>query len=186
MPQHPPMYCQVYMENVNVTDYVISYRREHKLCTGIGMLTLELSYHLHDQIKTWDHIRIFENAGKEGSYFVNQIDDSKPNATITVTAQDNSKRMTDYFIDKTYIIDYPSYTRTWIQKFLSEAGITYEFKVPDYDYGSLLSNNTQLGMMSCYEQIIQLLQISNWYIYFTPSNKAIIGKLNEPLKGGLS
>lgn len=179
MPLHPSMYCQVFLNGEDITDKVISYEREHKICSGIGMINLQVTNALRDQIGTWDNIIIWENLGKEGSYFVNQVDDSAPTGVITVIAQDNSKRLSDYFIAETYYIDYPTYTRTWIEFFLAEMDIEYEFMTDSY--GSLLSNDTQLGLMSGYEQIMQLLQISGWFIYFTPADKAIIGKLDEVL-----
>jgi hypothetical protein len=174
------MNCQIKLNGTDISDKVISYSREHKICTGIGMLTLITTYELHGSFSPWDHIEIYEGGSREGSYYVSITDDSKPDSNITVTAQDNSKRLTDYFIAETYIITYPTYALYWITKFLTEMGINYDFNVDDD--GSLLSNNTQLGLVSGYEQIMMLLQISGWYIKFNSNDKAIIGKLNSDLR----
>jgi len=41
-----------------------------------------------------------------------------------------------------------------------------------------MSTNTQLGLASAYDTIIQLLQNTGWYMLCNSSNTVIIGKLN--------
>lgn len=160
----------------DITNHVIRYDREHKICTGIGMIELEVDYEYGATISPWDSIKVTENGKHAATYYVSVISEGQPSATIIISGQDNSKRLSDYFITDTYLIDYPSYTRYWIEIFLTEVGIDYDFTVSDM--GSLLSNNTSLGLMSAYEQVIMLLQMSGWYITFNASGTAIIGKLD--------
>ena len=162
--------------STNVSSHTIRYDRETKLCTGIGMLELEVEYTYGGTFDPWDVINIYENGNLAGKYFVSSVVEGQPNSTMVVTAQDNSKRLSDYFIVNSYLIDYPSYTRYWIELFLTEVGLSYTFLTDSQ--GSILSNNTALGLMSAYEQITQLLQLSGWYITFNASGKAIIGKLD--------
>src|SRR3990172_760083 len=129
----------------NISSHVISYEREHKICTGIGMLEMVVDYEYGGTFDPWDTITLFENGDKTGLYYVSSASEGQPNATIEITAQDNSKRLSDYFISDSYFIDYPSYTRFWIEYFLEEVGIGYRFLVSDQ--GNLLSNNTSLGLM---------------------------------------
>lgn len=159
-----------------ITSHVIKYDREHKICTGIGMIELEVDYSYGGTFDPWDSIDIYENGTHSAKYYVSSVSEGQPSATIVVTAQDNSKRLSDYFITDSYFIDYPSYTRYWIETFLTEVGVSYTFMTDSM--GSLLSNNTSLGLMSAYEQVIMLLQMSGWYIRFNSSGRAIIGKLD--------
>ena len=160
----------------SITSHVVRYDREAKICTGIGMLELEVAYTYGGTFDPWDSIDIYENGSHAGKYYVSSASEGQPSATLVIQAQDNSKRLSDYFITDSYFIDYPSYTRYWIELFLTEVGINYTFLTDSM--GSLLSNNTSLGLMSAYEQIIMLLQMSGWYIRFNPSGTAIIGKLD--------
>lgn len=173
------MNVQVKHNSVDITNYVISWDREHKICTGIGQLTITVAQDVNRTFVPWDTIDIYENGSYQCRYYVSTVTEEIPSATITIDAQDNSKRLVDYFIPDTYIIDYPSYTRYWIEYFLDEVGVTYSFNTSEQ--GSLLSNYTQLGLTSCYEQLITLLQQSGWYMYFDGNGVANIGTLDTDL-----
>lgn len=164
----------------SITSYVIGYRREHKICTGIGLLTIEVSKTISDTFDPWDTIDIHENGSFKNRYYVSSVDESVPAGTYKIECQDNSKRLVDYFIPDSYTIDYPSYTRYWIEKFLDEAGVSsYSFTVTTN--GNLISNDTVLGLMPAYEQLLTLLQMSGWYMYFDGNGQAIIGDLQKEL-----
>lgn len=160
----------------NITSHVVKYDREHKICTGIGMLEVEIENTYSGTFDPWDSIDIYENGSLSCRYFVSSVSENQPSSTFSVTAQDNSKRLSDYFITDSYLINYPSYTRYWIETFLHEVGISYTFTTDSH--GSLLSNNTALGLMTAYEQIMSLLQMSGWYITFTGTGRATIGRLD--------
>jgi hypothetical protein len=164
---------------VAITNYVISYDRVHKICTGIGTIDLEVSKTVGRTFDPWDTIDIHEEGDFKNRYYISQVDDSLPDGKIIINGQDKSKRLVDYFISDQYTIDYPSYTRTWIEQFLSEAGISYTFNTTSP--GNLLSNFTSLGLTQAYEQILTLLQMSGWYMYFDGAGTAIIGDLNKNL-----
>jgi hypothetical protein len=170
---------QVKHNSVDISSYVISYEREHKICTGIGRLNVVLAINYPTNIDPWDSFDIWENGSFQVRYYVSDVVFSVPDATVTVECQDNSKRLVDYFIPDQYTVDYPSYTRYWIQKFLDEAGISYQFNTSSQ--GNLLSNFTSLGLTSGYDQIMQLLQLSGWYMYFDGNGVAVIGSLNKDL-----
>lgn len=163
----------------NISSHVIEYEREHKICTGIGQLNIVIAANIGRTFEPWDSIDIWENGSFQVRYYVSSISTSKPAATITLECQDKSKRLVDYFIPDQYTIDYPSYTGYWIKKFLTEAGITYQFR--GSDVGVLISNNTALGLTPAYEQIMQLLQLSGWYMYFDGNGVAKIGSLDTEL-----
>lgn len=162
-----------------ISDYVISYEREHKICTAVGTLTLVVSDNIATTFNPWDEIDIYEEGDFKVRYYVSSINWSVPNSTITLDCQDESKRLVDYFIPDQYTVEYPTYTRFWIEKFLDEVGTSYNFETSSQ--GNLLSNFTSLGLMSAYEQIIVLLQLSGWYMYFDGNGVAQIGKLNTNL-----
>ena len=173
------MNVQVKHNSVDITNYVIAYDREHKICTGVGQLTLEVAQTIGRTFNPWDTIDIYENGSFQVKYYVSSVSHDIPKATYTIDCQDNSKRLVDYFIPDSYVIDYPTYTKYWIEKFLTEAGISYTFLTASY--GSLLSNYTQLGLNSAYEQIKVLLQQSGWFMFFDGNGIAKIGTLDTDL-----
>lgn len=173
------MNVQIKHNDSDITEYVISYNREHKICSSIGTLDITIDRSSGLTFDPWDSIKIYENGDFKVEYFVSDAIDEIPTGTMTLRCQDNSKRLVDYFISDTYTIDYPTYTRTWIEKFLAEAGISYQFTTSSQ--GNLLSNFTSLGLMSGYEQILQLLQLSGWYMYFDGNGKAIIGSFGKSI-----
>lgn len=165
----------------SVKSHVLRYEREHKICTGIGMFSVELDISYGGGINTWDEVTLEENGKHVGTYFVCQVDTVQPDSCIKVTAQDHSKYLVDYYISQQYFIDYPTTARYWIVEFLEQAGITkYKF-LPNATEEVLLSNNTTLGMMSAYDQIMYLLQICGWYMHFDKNGTCIIGKLDTEM-----
>ncbi len=173
------MNVQVKHNGTNITGFVEEYTREHKVCTGIGSLSIKIARNIGRTFDPWDSIDIYENGSFKVRYYVSSVDDAIPSASITLDCQDVSKRLVDYFIPTSYTIDYPSYTRYWIEKFLTEAGVDSTFMTSSP--GQLISNNTQLGLVSAYEQILTLLQMSGWYVYFNSSEHAVIGPLDADL-----
>jgi hypothetical protein len=170
------MNVQVKHEGVNVTGFCISYERIHKICTGIGTLSIEFADSISRTFLPWQSIDIWENGDFKVRYYISSVEHNIARSTIVLDCQDNSKRIVDYFIPDSYTVDYPSYTRYWIEKFLTEAGVSFEFNTASQ--GTLLSNFTNLGLTTVYEQITTLLQMSGWYFYFDGNGKAIIGSLN--------
>lgn len=162
-----------------ITSYVKSYDRVHKICTGIGTLQLVVSDTVPVAFDPWDEIDIYENGDFKVRYYVSSVDWQIPNTEIVIDCQDNSKRLVDYFIPDQYTIETPTFTRDWIETFLDEVGVSYDFNVSSQ--GNLLSNHTSLGLMSAYEQILILLQLSGWYMYFDGNGVAKIGTLNTDL-----
>lgn len=173
------MDVQVKVNGTDRSSYVVSYEREHKICTGIGRLLIVFEQNVPETFVPWDEISIYEEGDFKVKYYVSSVEDSDPSSTITLDCQDNSKRLVDYFIPDQYTVEEPTYTRYWIEKFLDEAGINYQFDTTSQ--GSLISNYTSLGLQSAYEQIIVLLQMSGWYIFFDGNGVAIIGNLNKNL-----
>lgn len=165
--------------STNISQYVISYEREANICTGIGTLEVVLSRTYSTAINPHDTIDIYENGDFKVTYYVSDVDRNAPEATIRLHCQDKSKYLVDYFIPDQYTIDYPSYTRYWIEKFFTEAKISYQFTTSSQ--GNLLSNYTSLGLQPAYDQIMMLCQLSGWYFYFDGNGKAIIGSLTTDI-----
>ena len=170
---------QVKYGSQDITDHVISYERSQKMCTSVDTLNIVLSPDCGQSLHPWDVIKIYEDGGLKGTYYINDGGLQQPDGSFIVAGQDNSKRLVDYFIVDEYKIDYQTDSRYWIEKFLTEVGVEYEFTTDSY--GSLLSNNTVLGRMSAYEQILYLLQISCWFMYFNHTGTAIIGEIEPDL-----
>lgn len=172
--------AKIYLNSGEITTYVISYNREQQLCTGIGLLDISLSGNYPTEVVTWDELEIYENDILVGTYYVSEVAIDSPSYLVNIKAQDGSKRMLDYFIAESYdTADVAYTTRYWIEKFLTEAGVSYQFQ-DDLDTVTV-SNNTSLGKLPVYEQIIQLLQMSGWYMYFDEYNICTIGKVDSDL-----
>ena len=173
----------LYRGGTNITNHTISYTWSKKVCTGIGTMTLIIENSIIDTINISDSIEIFENSALVFTGYVSKTTDNYQ-GTSTIECQDKSKNLVDYFITETYLIDYASFSRTWIEKFLTDAQVSYQFLTEEN--GSLLSNNTSLGLTSAYDQIMSLLQQNGWYIEFTPGGGALIGKLTSSVSNGVS
>jgi hypothetical protein len=173
------MQVQVKHNGTNITGFVDRYDREHKICTGIGTLEVEVANTINRTFDPWDTMDIHENGDFKVRYYVSSVENTNPRGTMVIHCQDVSKRLVDYFIPDSYVIDYPSYTRTWIEQFLTEAGLDYTFTTASQ--GNLISNYTQLGLQPAYEQILSLLQMSGWYMFFDGNERAVIGTLETNL-----
>lgn len=171
------MDVQINHNGDNVTAYLDNYTRSQKICSGIGTLEISFVNTFPSTLEPGDIIVLREGGIKKGTYYVSVVNDSIPDGMISASCQDGSKKLTDYFIAESYTVDYPSYSRAWIEQFLSEAQVDYSFNTASV--GNLLSNNTSLGLATAYDQIVPLLQMNGWYIYFDADNTAIIGKLTK-------
>lgn len=163
----------------SIRGFTQAYEREHKICTGIGTLRVEVVNTINRTFNPWNTIDIHENGDFKCRYYISSVEDIVPKGILVLECQDISKRLVDYFIPDSYTIDYPSYTRYWIDKFLTEAGIDVTFTTSSP--GNIISNNTQLGLKPAYEQILTLLQMSGWFIYFNESEEAVVGPLDADL-----
>ena len=166
---------EVRHDNTDITSSVIEYNREQSICTGVGSLTLTLVRSTAPTIIPWDVIKLYEEGDQRGKYRVVAITDNTKGQRL-LECQDESLRLTDYFITNHYFIDYPTYTSTWITKFLEEAGVSYNYKV-GIGLGSLINENSSLGLASAYDTIMNLLQQSSWYMYFDNNGTCQIGDL---------
>lgn len=170
------MNVQITWNGSDITHSIAEYVREADICTGQGTLDMTVEAKTARGFSPWNTIIVYENGSKMGTYNIFSAEEQVPGGIYVVSCQDDSKRLTDYFIDEQYTITYPSTAKYWIQKFLGEAGVSYNFNVSGS--GSELSENTTLGMTSSYDAVLQLLQMCGWYFYFDADNVCQIGKLN--------
>jgi hypothetical protein len=124
--------------------------------------------------QTYKEIVLYEGGIKKGTYVVTDFTYNVPGGTLTFGCQDYSKRLQDYFIPDTTIITEPTYGRAILEKYLTEAGVEYNFT--SSDNGSLVNNNQTYGLTDTLSVCIQILQMNGWYMYFDPENIAQIGR----------
>lgn len=158
---------------IDISRYVIDYKREQKVCSGIGSFVLTLEKGYPTTIDTFDPFILYEEGRQVSIYYATTIVNSQKSGNIVVTCQDNSKRLADYFIGDSYEITTYSLTGEWIVKFLTEMGISTNISSND---GDAISNYTTLGMTNAYDQIVTLLQMSGWYMHFE-NNTCVIGSM---------
>lgn len=163
---------------VDVTTKVISYSRGKDLCNFTGECAVVFDIDCGISFSIWDRILIRDVSatGTDGYYFVNTI--SKDQKHITVSCQDGSKRLQDYFIDTPYTSYLGQTTKTLLEYFLDLAGVTYSFDA-SVGLGELVQPYTSYGMTSAMTTVASLLQQSSWYAYFDGNNVMQIFELTQ-------
>lgn len=159
-----------------VNGVILTINTEQNICSGIGTITMTTTDdgpHYTPTFMPGDELVLFHNSTKIGTYTIFKVDET-PN-TFTVMGQNGSYKLSNYFIPERYEINYATLTRYWIDKFLTEAGLDHTF-ITD-DEGTLLQNDSVLGMQMLEDAINPLLQQSGWYLFFNHNNHVEIGKL---------
>jgi hypothetical protein len=170
------MNIQVTWNGTDVTTELITYTREGNICSGITVCNFVLA-HTGRNYNPYNTMVVYEGGIKKGTYFISNIEISETEHTVTLATQDITKQLSDYYIAESYEIIEPSYSKYWIEKFLTEAQISYTFDVAGD--GSIMSNNDVLGMQPAIEAITKLVQMSGWYYYSDANNVLHIGKLEK-------
>jgi hypothetical protein len=165
---------EIFHDSVDISSSLISYNRQQEMCSGIGTLDLVI-VDKDRNFFPWDFIELFEGGRKKGEYYVVSVDDDKDKGTLTISAQDGSKKLSDYFIDDQYTLESEQSARSLITKYLNMAGVSYEFTAGD---GVSIGKGASFGMSSAFDAITTILQYSGWYMYFNPINTCIIGTLD--------
>ena len=160
----------------DITSTVIGYMRQGSICTGVTQLAVTLATETAPSFSVWDIIKLYEDGNQRGKFRVLEIGKNAKGET-TIECQDESIRLTDYFITESYFIDYPTYTKTWIEKFAAEAGVTVSYTTGGS--GVLVSENTSIGVASAYDVVMQMCQYTGWYFYFDNDGTMIIGELDK-------
>jgi hypothetical protein len=168
---------QIILNDTDVTNQLLQYHREQSLCTGIGVANFSFVDNFTPSL--WDEIILYEYYNKKATYIVYNINRDKITNTLTIDCIDYSKKLSDYLITESYDTSESAYNDTtaryWIQKFLIDVGVEYDFQV--LTDGAPISNYTKIGLQVAYDQIVSLLQMSGWFMYFDPDGVCIITSL---------
>lgn len=172
------MNFSVLYNSTDITSYVTRYEREHALCSGIGTAVVTVTKDMIDSytVIPYGVIKIYESSHLVGTYYVDTITIEDNGTVVDLSCQDSTKKLNDYFIAEYYTVDYLSYTRYWITKFLEEAGVSFQFDTDEP--GSPISNNSILGLTSAYDALMQMVQQSGWYFRADQSGVIHIGKID--------
>jgi hypothetical protein len=170
------MDVEILYDGNSVTSEVISYERDKGICTGVGIVRVVFKREVSFTPTLYKKIVIYEGGRKKGTYYIHTIDKELPSNFLVLSCQDASIKLQNYFIAENYFIDYPSSSDYWIKKFLAEATVSYQFD--GVSAGTLLSNDTSLGMSTCMDVMVTLCQMNGWYFYFDEENICHIGKLH--------
>ena len=167
----------VYHKGIDITEYVVGYTREAKICTGIGTLQVIVDPAIPRTFTTFDEIGVEEDIYDAPKYYINSVSNtqSSDGENIILDCQDGSKRIVDYFVTDTFTEGSLVSTRKWINKFMTLAGVDYVYE--NAGAGGNVVPGSVFGMTSAYDQILQLLQQSGWYMRFNTQGKAVIGQL---------
>lgn len=162
----------LYHNGSNQTDHVITYNREQFICSGIGTLSVEL-VDTGRSYDPWDEIVLYEEGTKKGTYYIREV--VREIGSLKLDCQDASLRLSEYFIPDTYSFPYVTTARYWIERFINDAGVDYTFMTSEN--GAPINVDAPFGVSTAYEVIMQMLQMSNWYMFFNPNGRCIIGSL---------
>jgi hypothetical protein len=168
-------------DGYDISNLLVSYNRQQEMCSGIGTLDLVLVDKERDYFP-WDSIELYEGGSKRGEYYIVSTDDDANKGTITISAQDGSKKLSDYFVDDRYEVEGDTSARSLITKYLNMAGASYSFTAGD---GVIIGKGASFGLSSVFEIVTTLLQYSGWYMYFNPNNTCIIGTLDTNPGSGI-
>lgn len=172
------MNLTLYWEGTDITNEVIAYERQESICESTGTINVEIKGNSTRNFQLYDTLILYENSVKKATYKVSSIDKSLPTYTMSLQGTNSQKDLFDCFIvDKYDIAEYLSYkTRYWIEKFMTEAGVSYSFDtVSDGEY---LPSDLVLGSASAGDIVKQLLQYSGWYLRYDADGVVIIGNLD--------
>jgi len=170
------MNALVSYDGADITSSIVKYSRQQQICTGIGNALFTLKINAPITPQTYKEVILYEGDIKKGTYIVAEYTKNVPEGTLTLNCQDYSKRVQDYFIDKTTTVTTPVLARDLIAQFLTEAGVTYSFNTSDP--GNYVNNNSVFGLTDALSTITALLQMNGWYMYFDPEKVAQIGRFN--------
>lgn len=172
------MNVQVKHNSTDITTEVIKYNRSQQICSGIGTLEIEV-VDVDRSYDTWDTITVWEGGVKKGIFNIAAIEQDVQGYT-TLRCQDNSKRLQDYFIAKTYKQSVETTSRYWLEKFLKLAKVSYTLNFSGG--GEAVAQNTGFGMESAYEEIIKILQYNGWYFYCDGNGKIVVGDITRNIE----
>ena len=174
------MNVQLKWNGTDITNQVLTYTRSQHICTGVGTCVVEFTGNSTIVINTFDLITVYEEGRLMGTYYVSEVTKAYNGWARSANCQDETKKIADYFIGESYILNqypeeltYPVDCRYWIDKFLTEATVNHVFDVDTT--GGTLSNNTTMGLATCSDTVIPLLQQSGWYFYADANNLVHIG-----------
>jgi hypothetical protein len=171
------MNCNLYLNGVEITNEVVDYTRQQSLCNSIGTLTVTIKGNSVRNYSPGGTLVVYEGGNKVGTYFINVMEKQNTGkTTFLVSGQDGSKLLQDYFIAESYTVsDELTTTKSWINKFLTEAGISYTYLTTGD--GAYVPDLTTLGMSTLYDTLTPLLQYNGWFLLFDENNSALIGEV---------
>jgi len=118
---------QVFHDSDDITQQIIEYQREQVFCNSTGFFSFKVPVGISRTFYSWDEVVLYEDSIKKGTYYINSVDESIPDSTITIDCQDTSKKLTDYLLDEALSKDYETTTKYWIEIMLNRAGVDYNF-----------------------------------------------------------
>ena len=174
------MNVRLTLNGADITESVISYERIQTICDGVGSISMECAAQTMPAVTPWDLIVLWEGGNKKGEYNVLTSKVAADTGIMGVSGQDDSALLINYFISDSYPdINDGSLAKVWIEKFLTEAHVRYTITAAS---GNQVNNHSAFGLMSAYDQIMMLLAMNGWYMYFNPNGRAIVGEINANTK----
>jgi Tol biopolymer transport system component len=175
------MDAQVFIDGVDVSQYLRSITRNYNYCSISQEFSIELDISYATDILTYNDVVIYEEGVKVLTGYVASITKSVPGATIKVNGSDVLRRAVDYFIPDTYTTVAGQTTNYWLTFILGLCGLSTI--VYTDGIGPHVPPAQELGMDSAVSLITYLLQYSGWYIRADENGGIIIGKISTTPTG---
>jgi hypothetical protein len=159
----------------DLSPYVISYEREHKVCSGTGSFSVNLSPNLPYDIIQGNQLNLKEDGTTVAKYYVETKERTDRELVTTLRAVDGAKWLRDYFIAEVLETDIDHYAKYWAKKILDKAKISYNFQTPND--GVKMEAVMTLGLQSAYDSLTTICQQNGWFFYFNSSGTCIIDNI---------
>lgn len=163
---------RVFIDNIDVTNKIISYTRSGDICDGEESIELRCFPDIQP-FTPWKEIKLYENGNLVQIYYVDEF--SIEHDVAYIRGQSGVKWLRDYFIAEQFTLRGET-SRYWIDRIATMAGMVANFL--HNQQGHNLYENMSLGMQSAYEAIMQLCKINGWYFWAKGQN-LYIGSLED-------
>ncbi len=159
----------------DLTPYVISYDREHKICSGSATLSVIMSSDVPFTLIQGNTLILKEDGITKAEFFIETTERSDKGGTFTVRCVDGSKWLKDYFISDAMETDINHNARYWAEQILNETGVSYTFNTTND--GIPMEAVITLGLQSAYDSLTTICQQNGWFFYFNSSGTCIIDNI---------
>lgn len=165
----------------NLHQYCTQYIKDANVCSGVHTLNIDFTPNCPDlivgsKIVLYEYDYDSSTYVKERTYYVNQPERDHNTGIYSVSCQDSTKWLQDYFIDDVLITDTNHTARHWAEHIIQLTTLSVDWQA-EHD-GIPVEAEISLGMQSAYESLTTICQQNGWYFYINSSNEVVVGSID--------